>query len=526
LKLDGQSHHQITDAVSRRTALQSLAAGALGLFAPRGNAFPTAAAEQATPIAQATSGRPNIVCIVTDDMRADDLPYLPSVQSLLVAQGATFTHFFAPTPLCCPSRVSMLRGQYAHNHGVLRNTGDDAGFAAFLASGEESDTAATLLQDAGYQTALIGKYLNGYVPADDPRIPVPQTYVPPGWDRWVAGIGHSAYNHFDYTLNVDGALVHYGHAADDYLTDVLSGYGVAFLDHAAKAGDPFFLYLAPYAPHSPTVPAPRHEGMFRGATAPRTPAFNEADVTDKPEWIRTAAPLNERKLTRVDEDYALRLEALQAVDEMVKAVVDLLAAQNLLDASYILFLSDNGYFLGEYRQPNGKDAPYDASTRVPLIVRGPGIAAGTAIDQLALTNDFLPTFAELAGIGAPSFVDGRSLVPLWSEADPEWRQVALLEGFGREFESDERAGKEAPAFNALRTPDTLYSEYETGEHELYDLEADPWETENLASTADPALLAAFSQRVAKMKTCVATECRAIESEPLSAKTAMAGNARV
>src|SRR5215207_1654981 len=154
--------------------------------------------------------RPNFVTIVVDDLDSASVAQMPAVKRLLTEQGATFTQFFATTPLCCPSRVSMLRGQYAHNHRVLRNTGDDAGFTAFHNSGEESDTLATMLHDAGYATALIGKYLNGYVPINDPRIPVPRTYVPPGWDTWIAGVGHAAYANFDYTLNINGALVQYG----------------------------------------------------------------------------------------------------------------------------------------------------------------------------------------------------------------------------------------------------------------------------------------------------------------------------
>jgi N-acetylglucosamine-6-sulfatase len=464
--------------------------------------------------AVAAQAPPNFVTIIVDDLDAASVAKMPAVNELLTAEGATFTHFFAPTPLCCPSRVSMLRGQYAHNHGVLRNTGEDAGFAAFLASGEESETLATVLQDGGYKTGLIGKYLNGYVSVDDPRIPVPQTYVPPGWDTWISGVDHAAYTNFDYTLNVNGSLVGHGHEEGDYLTDVLSDYAVDFIDNAVGDGQAFFLYLNPYSPHQPTVPAPRHEGMFRGAMAPRTPAFDEADVEDKPEWIRTAARLNERKLTRIDEGYQVRLEALQAVDEMVRALVNKLVEDNLLDSTYILFLSDNGYFLGEYRQPNGKDAPYDAATRIPLIIRGPGVAANSEIDQIAMNIDLLPTLAQLANVSAPSFVDGRSLVPLWSETKPAWRQIALFEGFGREFETVERAEKEAPAFNALRTADTLYAEYETGEREYYDLVADPFHLTNIADEVPEETLSLYSERLAALAACERDECRSLEDAPV------------
>jgi N-acetylglucosamine-6-sulfatase len=466
--------------------------------------FPTAAA----------SSPPNIVTILVDDLDAASVAEMPAVNELLVPAGMSFTQFFSPTPLCCPARVSLLRGQYAHNHTVLRNTGESAGFAQFLASGGESDTVATQLQAAGYTTALIGKYLNGYVGADNPKVPVPQTYVPPGWDTWVSGINHAAYSSFDYTLNVNGDLIEHGHDDADYITDVLAGYAIDFLDDAASKDEPFFLYLAPYAPHSPANPAPRHAGMFTGAQAPRSPAFNEEDVSDKPAWIQAGGAISVRKQQKLDENYQHRLESLQAVDEMVREVVDTLDAHGRLESTYILFLSDNGFFLGEHRQPSGKDAPYDSATRVPLIIRGPGIAPGTQTDGLALITDLFPTFADLAGIEPPAFVDGRSLAPLWQEADPQWRQNVLFEGFGREFESEEKAGKEAPAFKAFRTADLLYTEYETGEREVYDLRTDPFELDNIIDTVSADDSRVYADHLAALAGCAADTCRALEDTPV------------
>jgi arylsulfatase A-like enzyme len=465
--------------------------------------------------AMAAEVRPNIVTIVVDDLDIAAVAEMPSVKSLLTETGTTFTQFFAPTPLCCPSRVSMLRGQYAHNHGVLRNTGEDAGFPEFLASGYESETLATLLQADGYSTALIGKYLNGYVPADDPRIPVTQTYIPPGWDTWISGVTHAAYDSFDYTLNVNGSLVDFGDAEDDYLTDVLTTYAVDFLDRAATRDQPYFLFLTPYSPHSPAVPAPRHQGMFHGATAPRTPSFNEADIADKPAWVQAGGSLSERKQQRIDESYQRRLESLQAVDEMVQAVMVTLAEHDQLESTYILFLSDNGFFLGEHRQPRGKGAPYDAAAHIPLIIRGPSISAGTQIDGIALTNDLLPTLADLAGVATPSFVDGRSLVPLWTGHASPWRQTAIIEGFGLEFESAEREAEQTPAFQALRTANMLYVEYETGERELYDLQNDPFELHNLINEVPADDLRRYAEHLAALAGCAAAECRTLEDEPMA-----------
>jgi arylsulfatase A-like enzyme len=455
------------------------------------------------------SNQQNFVVVVVDDLDSASLAHMPAVKRHLVDQGATFSRFFATTPLCCPSRASILRGQYAHNHGVLRNTGEDAGFATFLASGHESTTLATLMDNAGYQTALVGKYLNGYSFAGEDR-----TYVPPGWDFWAAGVDHAAYDGFRYELNVNGELVRYGNDDSDYMTDVLAGYAHDFLAAATSGSAPFLLYLAPYAPHSPSTPAPRHQGRFAGAEAPRTPAFNENSIKDKPDWVRDTPRMRESKIKRVDADYRRRLESLLAVDEMVDAVMRQLEQAGVLETTYILFLSDNGYFLGEHRQPHGKDAPYDAASRVPLIVRGPEVPAGSTVDALALNVDVLPTVLDLAGLAAPSFVDGRSIAPIARGDARDWRQSALLEGFGKETESLEGTESSTPPFRAVRGEDVLYVEYETGERELYNLRKDPYELSNLVRGADKSLLRALSRQLEALGSCTGRECQELENAPL------------
>jgi arylsulfatase A-like enzyme len=449
--------------------------------------------------------RPNFIVIIADDLDSASIKHMPAVNRLLVQQGTTFSRYFATTPLCCPSRASLLRGQYAHNHGVLRNTGDDAGFDAFVASGHESVTMATLFDAAGYQTALVGKYLNGYASRDD------QTYVPPGWDYWASGVDHAAYDGFGYELNVNGELVRHGHDDADYMTDVLAGHAQEFLSGAVGSGDPFLLYLAPYAPHSPSTPAPRHGGQFAGATAPRTPAFNERNVRDKPDWVRSTPRMTESRIAKIDSDYRRRLESLQAVDEMVEAVTNQLEQAGKLDSTYFLFLSDNGYFMGEQRQPHGKDAPYDAASRIPLIVRGPGVPANATVDALALNIDLLPTLLGLAGLSVPSFVDGRSLLPLLTGDSRDWRQIALLEGFGKETENLEGTESSTPPFRALRGADVLYVEYETGERELYNLRKDPYQLSNLAQGAEKSTLRPFSRQLGALATCIGPACQAVEN---------------
>jgi arylsulfatase A-like enzyme len=475
-----------------------LAAGALAMSPRRGQTSSAVA-----------SPSPNIILILTDDMRADDLPSMPQVQRWLVEQGLSFSRCFAPTPLCGPSRASILRGQYAHNHGVRVNSGDDAGYAAFRNAGDEQSTVATWLHDAGYQTGLFGKYLNGY-----PRFHE-ATYVPPGWDRWAAGTDHAAYGEYDYRLNEDGAIVAYGHAPTDYLTDVLSRKVTDAI--AATADGPLFFEVATYAPHAPSVPAPRDRGAFAAAQVPRGPGFNEADVSDKPSWVRTTPLMRPPQVAKVDARQRDRLRSLAAVDDLVGAMCAALQRSGALDRTYVVFTSDNGVLEGEHRQAHGKDGPYDEAIRLPLAIRGPGVPAGATSDALVATIDFAPTFAELAGAPIPSFVDGRSLVPLLhGQAPASWRQALLVEGFGGLGDhSDSAMVEPVPPFAGLRTADALYVEYETGERELYNLSADPGETDNLISRVDSLTADTFASRLARLRTASGATSRALEDESLA-----------
>ncbi len=453
--------------------------------------------------------RPNVVVFVLDDLDAASVAFMPAVGSLLTAQGMTFSRFFATTPLCGPSRATLLRGQYAHNHGIEHNSGTPTGWRIFSSTGMESATMGTLFAEAGYETALIGKYLNGYAPSEDP------TYIPPGWDTWVSPIDHAAYAEFDYDLNVNGTVRHYGHAEDDYLTDVLATSTQTFLDQAHAAGDPYLLFLAPIAPHAPATPAPRHAGRFADAQAPRTPAFNESDITDKSAWLRTTSRIKAPRIAKLDHNYALRVESLQAVDEMIAEVVHQVEAQGELDSTVFLFLSDNGFYLGEHRQPNGKAAPYDGASHVPLIVRGPGIAPGSSTGQVALTIDILPTLLDLAGISAPDFIDGRSLTPLWREPEGPWRTARLLEGFGQEpAEGGDLDDSVPPPFRALRAQDLLFMAYATGESERYDVREDPFLLTNISRETSPAVQAALIDRAEALAACAGQTCRTLEDLPL------------
>ena len=229
--------------------------------------------QHSAPRAHEGPTHPNIIFILTDDMALRDLEFMPKLKKFLIEEGTTFSNYFVTNSQCCPSRSSILRGQYVHNHGVESNS---AGFRRFYQLGNESSTMATWLKAAGYMTGYMGKYLNGYPTGSS------KTHVPPGWDEWHGAIGGAGYNQFDYSLNENGKIVAYGRADADYLTDVISRKTTAFIHQVIDKKKPFFLHLAPFAPHEPAIPAPRHRTLFADAKAPRSASFNAKDVGSKP----------------------------------------------------------------------------------------------------------------------------------------------------------------------------------------------------------------------------------------------------
>jgi N-acetylglucosamine-6-sulfatase len=488
---------------------------------PPATPTPTPAAPPATP---RIGGRPNVILINTDDLDTRGVDAMPNVQALLAAQGARCRRNFVTTPLCAPSRASLFRGQYAHNHGVLTNTGDTGGFPAFHQLDLESSTIATWLHDAGYRTGLFGKYLNRYPKG------ARKSWVPPGWDAWAALLDSGANFYTDFALNEDGKAVTYSADNGDYLTDVLSGKAVAFVRASAATDSPFFAYIAPYAPHSPSTPAPQYAGAFAEARAPRVPSFNEADVSDKPPWLRDHPLLTPDQIDKIDERERQRLRSLLSVDDMVARLVAALTETGQFDQTYVLFTSDNGFHLGEHRLPLGKQTAYDESIGVPLIVRGPGIPAESVVEGITLNIDLAPTIAEWCGVTAPGFVDGLSLTSLLSGSSiPDWRHVALIEEFappkksatpvagtpteeedeGGEEESNTISPAEPPGYRALRGDDLLYVEYSDGQRELYDLAKDPFELTNIVDDADPDTLEQLSVTLESLSSCKAATCRAI-----------------
>jgi arylsulfatase A-like enzyme len=466
--------------------------------------------------------QPNIVLIVMDDLDARSWTEMPAVVSSLREQGTGFSHAYTPTPICGPARATLLRGQYAHNHGVIQNNRQDGGFTAFHLKGREESSLATWLQNRGYRTALVGKYLNGY-----PRIrkqfseqPVPRTYVPPGWDEWYGQVGRLGFEGFNYELNENGRIVAYGDRPADYFTDVLRDKALGFIMGASRSPQPWFLYVAPLAPHHPAVPAPRHAHLFPEAAPPDWPPGDGEQIGRKPAHMQVAHQQGHDRSEAIAAHYRQRLQSLQAVDEMIDALIRHLDALGVVENTYIIMTSDHGWHAGEQGLASGKQTPYDAATRVPLIVRGPGIPAGTTIDHLVLHTDIAPTIADMANAPAPSWVDGRSLMPLLrQEAVASWRRSVLIELAERNrpvFYDDLGELPSVPAYAALRTLDWLYTEYHTGERELYDLTVDPLELDNLIAIAEPSWVQALSEHLASLRVCTGSECAALENRPIPA----------
>jgi arylsulfatase A-like enzyme len=375
----------------------------------------------------------------------------------------------------------------------MRNRRRDGGFPRFLESGRESSTLAVWLRRAGYRTLLAGKYLNWY-----PRKAGDPAYVPPGWSDW-AGL-YSREDYLGFTLNDDGRLVKYGAAPEDYQTDVLRARVDRFLTEVGETREPFFIYLAPYAPHGPAWPAARHAHALPGLSAPRTPAFDE-DTSDKSQWLRDRPPLSPEAVARIDDLFRRRVRTLLAVDELLASLLERLQQIGALDSTFVLFTSDNGFHLGSHRREHGKADPYDESIRVPFLVRGPGVAAGQRVDALVLNLDLAPTLLELAGLSPPDPIDGRSLVPLLSGSEPgDWRSDALIEGWPNYAES-------VPAYSALRSRELLFVEYGTKERELYDLRRDPYQLENRIDTASSEQVDELAARLAALRGCAGASCR-------------------
>jgi arylsulfatase A-like enzyme len=478
--------------------------------------------------AQVGGQRPNVVVIMTDDQRTDDLEAMPETRRAFVRHGVTFQDSTVSYPVCCPSRASYLTGRYAHNHGVWGLYLPTGGYGRF----NDYDALPVWLERSGYHTAHIGKYMNGYG-TDRPAI------VPPGWSEWYGAVDPTTYRMWGYTLNENGRQVTYGSPLVEdpanYQTDVLRNKALDVIRRETAARRPFFLSLALLAPHYEEASvrgktgvtvrsAPRHRGRFAALALPRPPGFNEHNRSDKPAFMRRFRTLDATAIARITAEFRARRESLLAVDEAVAAIVRELKARGALANTYLLFTSDNGYMQGEHAVPTGKMLPYEPSTQVPLLLRGPGVPARRASLEPVSNIDLAPTILQMTGAsargGAP--LDGRSLLKFARRPKLRSDRVLLHETGGLRATSlqPEEDGGPIPlrttrTYRAVRTERWLYIAYRSGERELYDLLEDPAQLRSLRS--DPRYAAtrrALARELTRLATCRGRGCRLPPSKPI------------
>ncbi len=460
------------------------------------------------------SAQPNVVLVLTDDLSSDLVDHMPNVQAMQ-RDGMSFSRYIVSNSLCCPSRVSILTGRYPHSTGVINNQPPHGGFAVFHPV-EERSTYATSLTAAGYRTAMMGKYLNGYTPWG--LVDGASRFVPPGWSAWaVAGNNYGGFN-YDLAVKWPGTrarVVHYGARPQDYLPDVMARRGQRFIRESVAAGAPFLLQLSTFTPHTPFTPAPRDRHRFPNLKAPRGPLFDAPQLQGAPFWLSTAR-LNRQEVSVLDRHYRKRAQSVKAIDKLIGDIRAQLRRSGVARDTYVIFTSDNGFHMGERRLLEGKQTYWDHDVRVPLVVIGPGVPRGATASDLASNVDLRPTFEELAGVPVPPHVEGRSLVPfLRGEMVDGWRATTLVEHRGPgnvRMDPDLqgiRQGK-PPSYTALRFQDALYVEYRNSAHppEYY---ADPLERRNVYATLPETRKVELAAQLARMRTCAGgAACRAAD----------------
>jgi len=538
---------------------------------------------------------PSFVVIQTDDQTLDELyatfraypgaPELramPNTLDLLAKRGETFNRYYVSYPLCCPSRVSLMTGRYAHNTGVKGNVQPNGGYYGFSFRGADDHNIATWLQGAGYRTIHIGKFLNGY--GDEPFSNGSE--VPPGWSAWHSVLkADTNHYYYGYTLNNDGTLSEPGQYGDSgswetreygerdpfgcpfapaetrpcvYATDIFNWQAREEM-RATSEDQPFYLQLDYTSPHGdfrrPAGPEPalRHYGWFKGARLPhnRLEGFDEGNVEDKPSFIREAEHLTPSIKHTYKVYYDKQLEALRSIDDGVKEIVGTLAETGRLQNTYILFTSDNGFFFGEHRLIGGKFLAYEPATHMPFLIRGPGIKPGTETGELAANIDIAPTILDLAGVEPDKSVDGRSIVPFLRDPEARTRRPLLFESFvqtndveangaiastgegdggvpGGDGSTDPKepeagissaphggpgrahASLLAPPLNyeGIRLGPYKYIAWPNGEKELYDINRDPNELNNIVKDPNFYPIRNFLHRqLRRFENCVGRECR-------------------
>ncbi|MDQ3102225.1 MAG: sulfatase [Actinomycetota bacterium] len=541
----------------RWTALRErLVAVVLIVMAAVGIVLTASADAEARPVGSDRDGRPNILVVMTDDMAATDVALMPNVKRLLARRGTTFDNAVDSFPLCCPARATFITGQYAHNHGVKGNFNP---YGWYGMKGRRNILPAWL-QDAGYRTSLIGKWLNGYGARDA------HGEVPAGFDTWRGLLDVSAYDYFNFVMNRDGKLKAWGDAEfarklvefaiievdnepdsltsilaklaelfgpgpysywgteepKDYSPDVTGEIAERLVRRERKAKQPFFIWWSVAAPHREDVsttlmgrpgpdprPAPRYAERSKGYVLPRPPSFNEADIDDKSSNLKNAAPsMTEAQIAKLQLNYEGRAGSLLAVDDHVGKLVKTLRSTNQLENTMIVFLSDNGWMQGEHRIRGDKYLPYEESLRVPLIIRGPGVPEGKMVEGQVSNIDFAPTLLDAAEAEAGRTMDGISLMPILRDPSKLPERAIEIEALAPLFAGDIPVNAWDRPYTGVRTERYTYVVWtETGERELYDRRKDPYQLTNVAGDPGYAtIMAKLAAKLIKLDDCKGNAC--------------------
>src|SRR5512139_3012187 len=448
--------------------------------------------------------RPNIILITTDDQSVEDLRHMPFTLDLLGGGGVTFSDAVSPYPLCCPARATIMTGLHAHNHGVLANEPPAGGYEAMRRWNDVS--LPVWLKNVGYRTTFVGKYLNTYGHEDKEEVPA-------GWDNWHASVLHT-YDYDDVWMNDNGAVVDH---AGEYQADIAQQVTEEAIQQGVSDKQPFFIWQSNLAPHGActlepdggchweeATPAEQDKGTYDGPFfAEKLPSYDERVVVDKPQRIQNTPRLSLRAKATLRRVNQANIESLQAVDRNVRDTVELLGKVGELDNTLIVFASDNGYLLGQHRW-RGKVLGYDESLRIPMLMRGPGVPAGTVVDDMVSLVDVAATFADAAdAVPLIEPIDGISLLDVAQGTAHGYDAMAIEAGPGYPDVPDDQY-----LYRGVRTKRYTYMENPvTGEQELYDRLVDPYELVNVAyRPTHSATKAALRDLLVTLSTCSGALC--------------------
>ncbi|XP_057341446.1 N-acetylglucosamine-6-sulfatase-like isoform X1 [Microplitis mediator] len=467
----------------------------------------------------------NIVLIIADDLDLvlDGMTPLQNTRNIIGNNGATFLNCFVASPLCCPNRASILTGRYQHNHQTFNNSLSGGCSSMKWQNTNEKHTFATILKtQKNYRTFYAGKYLNQYGThsAGGPN------HKPAGWDWWAGLVGNSKY--YNYTLSVNGSAKFYGDKIKDYLTDVIAEMAVSFIRSSNNDAQPFLMVLAPPAPHAPFTPAVRHNDKFKETKAKHTPNFNSSPQMDKHWLVRMApSPLPQEILPKLDFIFRRRWETLLSVDDLVVTIYETLRLQKVLNNTYIIFTSDNGYHIGQFSMPFDKRQPYESDIRVPLLIRGPEIPVSQVRTPVS-SVDLFDTILHIAEI--KEYSDGKSvllknvshdrtvLIEYKGEKSIDHHNTTCMDDFDLNlYNCDKNMACKCEdsannTYSCIRRFSDKYNNifciFEDNQHyiEAYDLNEDQYQMMNIGYKMNHSRRRRFRKRLNQMVKCIGSDC--------------------